>query len=279
MRLEGKVVLVTGAGRGLGWGVARAMGLAGARVCATDIDPKELARAASDLEADGSLAMTWLLDVTDRAAFQKVVEEVVARWGRLDVLVHCAIYMPLIPFEECPDPLWWRQFDINLRGFYHGTRAVWEVMKTQGGGHLIGVASGSSIRGYRNEVAYCTGKHALEGFVKALAFEAAPYRIALNTIGPGKTIKPTGITWDELEQMPAEAKAEFADPVRLGQAFVWLACQPPDRFSGLRFDAGPIVDTIAAEGFDFEFAPEKVTLYPDDMVARLEWQARYGRSS
>lgn len=278
MRLEGKVVLVTGAGRGLGWGVARAMGLAGARVCAADIDLKELARSASDLEADGSLFMTEFLDVVDLTAFQKVVEEVVRRWGRLDVLVHCAIYMPLIRFEECPDHLWWRQFDINFKGFYHGTRAVWEVMKAQGGGHLIGVASGSSIRGYRNEVAYCAGKHALEGFVKALAFEAAPYQIALNTIGPGKTIKPTGITWDELERMPAEAKAEFADPVRLGQAFVWLACQPPDRFSGLRFDAGPIVDTIAAEGFDFEFAPEKVTLYPDDMVARLEWQARYGQS-
>ena len=277
MLLRDKVALITGAGRGLGWGIARAMGLAGAKVCATDIDPKELARAASDLEADGSTAMTQLLDVVDRAAFQQVVEEVVGRWGRLDVLVHCAMYMPLIPFEECSDTLWWRQLDISLRGFYNGVRAVWELMKAQGGGHLIGVASGSSIRGYRNEVAYCTGKHALEGFVKALAFEAAPYRIALNTMGPGKKIKPTDVTWDELERMPDEEKAEFADPVKLGWAFVWLACQPPDRFSGLRFDAGPIGDTIEAEGFDFEFAPEKVTLYPGDLVARLEWQANYGR--
>jgi NAD(P)-dependent dehydrogenase (short-subunit alcohol dehydrogenase family) len=275
MLLEGKVALVTGAGRGLGWGIARAMGLAGAKVCATDIDPKELARTTADLEADGSVAVTQLLDVVDMAAFQEVVREVVARWGRLDVLIHCAMYMPLIPFEECSHELWWRQFDINLRGFYNGTRAVWELMKAQGGGHLIGIASGSSFRGYKNEVAYCTGKHGLEGFVKALALEFAPYHIALNTMGPGKKIKPTDVTWDELEQMPAERKALFADPVKLGEGFVWLACQPPSRFSGLRFDAGTIMDTIADEGFDFEFAPEKVTRFPDDMMARLEWQANY----
>jgi NAD(P)-dependent dehydrogenase (short-subunit alcohol dehydrogenase family) len=275
MLLEGKVALVTGAGRGLGWGIARALGRAGAKVCASDIDPGELARAASDLEADGSVAWIQHLDVVDRNAFQEVVQAVVARWGRLDVLVHCAMYMPLIRFEQCSHDLWWRQFQINLGGFYNATRAVWEVMKAQGGGHLIGIASGSSFRGYKNEVAYCTGKHALEGFVKALALEVAPYHIALNTMGPGKKIKPTDVTWEELERMPEEKKADFADPVRLGQAFVWLACQPPSRFSGLRFDAGPIVDTIAVEGFDFEFAPEKVTRYPDDLVARLAWQASY----
>jgi hypothetical protein len=63
--------------------------------------------------------------------------------------------------------------------------------------------------------------------------------------------------------------------VELGKAFVWLAAQPPSRFSGLRFDAGPIVDTIAREGWDFDFAPEKVTAYVQDFVARQEWMANY----
>jgi NAD(P)-dependent dehydrogenase (short-subunit alcohol dehydrogenase family) len=273
--LKDRVVLVTGAGRGFGWGIARAFGKAGARVCATDIDADELARASADLQADGSEHAAERLDVSDLAAFQAVIDQTVARWGRLDALVHCAILMPLIRFEATPPDLWWRQLHVSLGGLYNGTRAVWDVMKRQGGGHIIGIASGSSIRGFKDEVTYCTAKHGQEGFVKALALEAAPYKIALNTIGPGKPIKTTRLTWEEFDRLPAPEKARWADPVSLGEAFVWLATQPPERYSGYRFDAGPIVETMAREGFEFAFAPEKVTLYPDDFVARRDWYVGY----
>lgn len=273
--LAGKVALVTGAGRGLGWGIARALGQAGARVCVTDINAEELNRAEADLRADGSDVLAIKLDVSDGPAFEAVVQGIVARWERLDVLVHNAIFMPLIRFEDTSPELWWRQLQVSLGGLYNGARAVWPIMKRQGGGHIIGIASGSSVRGYKDEVTYCTGKHGQEGFVKALSLEAAPDNIAINTIGPGKTIKPTGIDWATLEQLPAEERAKWADPVELGRAFVWLATQPPRRFSGFRFDAGPIADTLAREGEDFVFAPEKVTLYVDDFVARQQWYAYY----
>ena len=275
MLLDGKVALVTGAGRGLGAGIARALGRAGASVCVTDVDDAELAETAGELAADGSAALALRLDVAERAAFEDVVGQVVARWGRLDVLVHNAIYMPLIRFEQATPEQWWRQIDVGLGGLYNATRAAWDVMKRQGGGHIIGIASGSSVRGYKDEVAYCTIKHGQEGFVKALSLEAAPHLIAINTIGPGKRIKPTRITRAELALLPDEEKAGWADPVELGQAFVWLAAQPPERFTGLRFDAGPIADAIAAEGYDFAFKAEKVTLYADDFAARLRWYASY----
>lgn len=273
--LAGRVALVTGAGRGLGYGVARALGRAGARVCLGDIDERELARAAAALAADGSEALALRLDVSDRAACDAAVAASVGRWGRLDTVVHAAILMPLIRFAETSDALWQRQLAISLGGLYNLTRAAWGVMAGQGGGHLIGVASGSSVRGYRDEVAYCTAKHAQEGFFKALALEAGPAGIALNSIGPGAPIKPTGITWDELERLPADQRAAWVDPVELGRAFAWLAAQPPARFSGLRFDAGPLVRTIDAEGPDFAFEPAKVTLYVDDFVARQRWMAEY----
>ncbi len=249
--LDGKVALVTGAGRGLGWGVARALGMAGARVCATDVNAEELAQTGDDLRADGSDGMTALLDAADLGAFQTVVSDVVTRWGRLDAIVHCGILMPLIRFEDTPHDLWWQQIQVGLGGLYNGTRAAWEIMKRQGGGHIIGIASGSSVRGFRDEVAYCTVKHGQEGFLKALSLESAPYKIALNSMGPGKPIKTTRITRAELAQLPDEEKAQWADPVELGAAFAWLIAQPPERFSGMRFDAGPIADTIAAEGFRF----------------------------
>jgi NAD(P)-dependent dehydrogenase (short-subunit alcohol dehydrogenase family) len=273
--LKGKVALVTGAGRGFGWGIARALGLAGAKVCIIDINDHDLARSASDLQRDGTEILPLHLDVSDLAAFQDTVKQVVARWGRLDIVVQNAVYMPLIHFEDTSPELWWRQLHISLGGMFNAVRSSWDVMKEQGGGHIMGIASGSSVRGYKNEVTYCTGKHGQEGFVKALALEAMPDHIAINTMGPGKTIKPTDVTWEQLDALSLAEKAGWADPVELGKAFVWLASQPPSRFTGLRFDAGPIADTVAAEGYEFEFAPEKVTLYIDDFVARLKWQANY----
>jgi NAD(P)-dependent dehydrogenase (short-subunit alcohol dehydrogenase family) len=270
-RLDGKVALVTGAARGLGWGIARALGRHGARVCLTDINEPELARAEQDLRADGTDLLVHTLDVADLAAFHALVGEVAHRWGRLDVVVQNAIYMPLIRFDDLAPENWRRQIEVSVGGLYNATHAAWELMKRQGGGHIMGVASGSSVRGYVDEVAYCTGKHAQEGFLKALALEAAPYRIALNSIGPGAPIKTTRITWAELDALPEEEKAKWADPVELGTAWAWLASQPPERFSGLRFDAGPLVRTIKAEGWHFDFAPEKVTTYVDDFVARQSW--------
>jgi len=275
MRCENSVVLVTGAARGLGWGIARAFGLAGARVCALDISGDELERCGRDLAADHAAFQTCRSDVADLAECQRVVQQIVDRWGRLDVVVHNAIYMPLVTFDATTPNEWSRQLDVGIGGLFNYTHAAWDQMKAQGGGHIIGVASGSSIRGYKEEIAYCTVKHGVEGFVKALSLEAASHHIAINTMGPGARIKPTRMTWAEYDRAPADLKARWADPVELGKAWVWLAAQPPDRFSGYRFDAATLVQTIAREGDDFEFAPEKVTLYPDDFRTRQEWYRTY----
>lgn len=269
------VALVTGAARGLGWGIARAFGIAGARVCVTDINDDELARCAQDLAADGTDFQARRSDVADLAECQNVVKDIVDRWGRLDVVVHNAIYMPLLTFEATTPEGWARQIDVGIGGLFNCTHAAWNQMKAQGGGHIIGIASGSSIRGYKEEIAYCTIKHGVEGFVKALSLEARAHNIALNTIGPGARIKPTRLTWAEHDRAPADLRASWADPVELGKAWVWLAAQPPGRFSGHRFDAAKIAQTIAQEGSDFEFAVEKVTLYPDDFRARQDWYSNY----
>ena len=277
MRLDGKVALVTGAAQGFGWGIARALARAGAKVCATDVNTNELAYSRSGYEEDGAEFMLRHMDAGVPGDFNRTVAEVVDRWGRLDVLVHAGVIMPLVKFEDTSLDDAKRQLDICLGGIIYGTRAVWDVMKQQGGGHIIGIASGSSFRGFYDEVIYCAGKHGVEGFVKALAFEAAPHNIALNTIGPGAPIKPTGVGQSEVDQMSKEDTARWTDSRELGKAFVWLANQPPSRYTGLRFDAGPIAEAIAAEGWDFEFTPEKVTPQANDVRERLDWQAHYGK--
>ena len=272
---KNSVALVTGAARGLGWGIARAFGIAGARVGVTDIRDDELARCARDLAADGADFQTFRSDVADLAACKDVVRKIVDRCGRIDVVVHNAIYMPLMTFEATTPEEWVRQLAVGLGGLFNCTHAAWDQMKAQGGGHIIGIASGSSLRGYKQEVGYCTIKHGVEGFVKALSLEAKAHNIALNTIGPGVRIKPTRMTWAEYDQTSEQLRAGWADPVELGRAWVWLAAQPPGRFSGFRFDAARLVQTIEREGDGFAFAPEKVTLYPDDFRARQEWYSGY----
>lgn len=275
--MTGKVALVTGAGRGLGWGIARAMARAGARVLLTDVNGADLENVVAGLTAEGSAVRARRLDAADAADVRAAVDELVRDWGRIDAYVHAGVFMPLERFERMPPADFQRVMDVGFGGLVNGARAAWDAMRRQGGGHLIGIASGSSLRGFVDEVAYCAVKHAQEGFAKALALEVeadgAP--IAINTVGPGRPIKPTRMTWAELERVPEAERAAWADPTELGRAFVWLACQPPGRFRGLRFDAGPILDTIAREGPDFAFAPEKVTLFPDDLRAREAWRAAY----
>lgn len=273
--LAGMVAMVTGAGRGFGAGIALGLAREGARVCVTDVDEAELAATAREIAAGGCEAMPLVVDVCDLAAMERAVAACVTRWGRLDALVSNAAIMPLVPFEGTGPELWQRMLDVNLTGVYNGVRAAWPQLKAQGGGHLIAIASGASLRGFRDEVAYCAAKHGLEGFTKALAMEAEPHNIAVNTMGPGKLIKPTSITRAELERVPPEERAAWADPAELARAFAWLIAQPPARFSGLRFDAGPLADTIAAEGYEFAFAPAKATMYVADFVEREGRRAQW----
>ena len=270
--LAGKVALVTGAGRGFGAGIARGLARAGAHVCIVDINATELEATANEIVddslVDNAEALSQVADVSDFEQMEAAVTETITRWGRLDIVVNNAATMPLVSFADS-DPAFWRMMlDVNLTGVYNGVKAAWPQLLRQGGGHCIAIASGASVRGFVDEVAYCAAKHGIEGFTKALAMEAEPYNIALNTVGPGKLIKPTQISREDEDAVDPALRAQWTDPVDLATAFVWLAAQPPARFTGLRFDAGPIADTVAAEGYDFEFSPEKVTVYVDDFVAR-----------
>jgi NAD(P)-dependent dehydrogenase (short-subunit alcohol dehydrogenase family) len=246
-----------------------------------DIQADELAEAADEIAQEAAVGggelRTDLVDVSDFAQVADAVDATVATWGRIDVLVNNAAIMPPATFAEMTPELWRRVIDINLSGVFYGVKAAWPHMVRQGGGHCMAIASGSSVRGSARESAYCATKHGLEGFIKATAIEAEAHAIALNSLGPGKRIKPTSISRAAAADVPPAEQQIWHDPIVLSPALIWLAMQPPLRYTGLRFDAGPIVDTLAAEGFDFAFAPEKVTAYPADMAQRLDYRRQWSR--
>jgi NAD(P)-dependent dehydrogenase (short-subunit alcohol dehydrogenase family) len=271
------VAWVTGAGRGFGAGIAQGWAAAGAKVGISDVNAAELEVTERAIRVAGGEVTAQVVDVTDHAAMQVMAASLVEQWGRLDVVVNNAAIMPLNPFDQHTPEFWHQMLSVNLTGVYNGVYAAWPHLRAVGGGHCIAIASGASVRGFRNEVAYCAAKHGIEGFTKALAMEAEHFNIAVNSIGPGKRLKPTSITRAEEVDMPAEERSQWIDPLLLAPAFVWLAAQPPSRFTGLRFDAGPLADAIAVDGYDFAFAPEKATLYVDDFCQRLEQRRQWTR--
>ena len=272
-KVNKKVALITGAGRGLGWGIARALGNAGFRLCLTDVNQEEMNETANIIKKDGSEVFTQYLDVRNHKAFCELTDYLLEKWQRIDVLVHAAAVMPMRRFEETTIDDLWAELDVNLGGLINGSKAVWNTMKQQNEGHIIGIASGASFRGHMDEVMYCTAKHAQEGFVKSLAMEAKKFNIAVNTVGPGKTLKPTSMSLKEASKLPLETTSSWTNPSILGDAFVWLL-QQGTQFTGLRFDAGPVVDSINAEGWEFTFSPEKVTSRPNEFYETLEWQSK-----
>ena len=145
--LAGRVALVTGAGRGFGFGIARGLAQAGARVAITDIEEDELRQAAEEITAEGGEVIPRIADVGDFGQMQAVVAEVVGKWERLDALVNNAGRIHFVPFGETSPAIWKSTIDVNLTGVYNGVRAVWEQMIGQGGGHLDFLACCFSCEG------------------------------------------------------------------------------------------------------------------------------------
>lgn len=183
--LEGRVAVVTGAGRGIGRAVALALAQAGARVAA-------LARTQSEIDETVALmkkcdgAQAFAVDVTDTSGVRRAMEKVEATLGPVDVLVNNAGQLGRIgPFVESDPSEWWRVLDVNLRGPMLCTRAVLPGMMARGRGRIVNIASG--VLPYPYLSAYVTSKTALVRFSETLAAETRARGVHVFAIGPGTT--------------------------------------------------------------------------------------------
>ena len=162
--LAGKVAWVTGAGRGFGAGIAQGLALAGADVGICDVNAAELAVTADAIAAAGGEAWSQVVDVTDFGAMQAMAD---APGGALGAARRRGQQRRRscrsCPLREHTPDFWQKMIDVNLTGVYHGVWAAWPHLVRQGGGHCIAIASGASVRGFRDEVAYCAAKHAHRG--------------------------------------------------------------------------------------------------------------------
>jgi NAD(P)-dependent dehydrogenase (short-subunit alcohol dehydrogenase family) len=188
--LTGKVVAITGGGRGIGRATALALAREGARVAVGDLDEQAAQQVAAETGGVG-----LALDVTDHAGFTAFLDEVEQRLGPLDVLVNNAGIMPVTPLaEESPESIA-RQLEINLHAVIHGTQEAIRRMVPRRTGHIVQLASLAGRTGLPQLATYCATKHGVVGLSDAVAVELRGSGVEVSVVMPGivKTELTTGL--------------------------------------------------------------------------------------
>ncbi|GAA5052433.1 SDR family NAD(P)-dependent oxidoreductase [Nocardia callitridis] len=176
------VVLVTGAATGMGAAHARALAALGSHVCLADI--ADTGALAAQIVADGGSASAHVLDVADRAAWDRVIDEIRSDRGELGGLVNNAGISRRLEFMDTPEDIWELTLRINLFGPFHGMQAAAPLMRDSGGGSIVNISSISGQIGYFSP-AYSASKWGLTGLSKSAAGGLAQWGIRVNSVHPG----------------------------------------------------------------------------------------------
>jgi 3-oxoacyl-[acyl-carrier protein] reductase len=185
--LTGQVSLITGAARGIGQAIADRLAANGSRVIYTDLDPSSTNAAAA--RSTGAKGMR--LDVTRAEEIAAVIGAVVAEYGRLDILVNNAGVNTLahrVPIDEFPREEWDRLLSVDLTGVYEVSRCAAQVMRKQGRGRIINIASIAGLVPLRLQCAFVAAKAGVVNLTRAMALELGPHGILVNGIAPGSTL-------------------------------------------------------------------------------------------
>jgi 2-hydroxycyclohexanecarboxyl-CoA dehydrogenase len=234
-RLDDKVTIVTGAGRGIGRGIVEKLAAEGAKVVVSDVD-EESARETAGAIGGGAVGLR--ADVTSKESVEAMVREVVDRFGRVDVLVNNAGWDKVEPFLKSNESDWERVIAINLYGTLHCCKAVLPVMVEQEYGKVVNIGSDAGRVGSSGEAVYSAAKGGIISFTKTLAREMARYKINVNCICPGPADTPLFAEIGEENPKLKEALQKaipfrrLALPQDLANAVAFLASDEAEYITG-----------------------------------------------
>ncbi|MBA4142503.1 MAG: SDR family oxidoreductase [Nitrosospira sp.] len=218
-----KVVIVTGAGQGLGEAIAKTLGAAGAMICGCDIKANEVKKVAQAINDGGGTARSYVLDVRNEDDVNHTMDHIMAEHGRIDVLVNNAGTDTTLPIEDLSIADWDRVLDVNLRGPFLLSKAIYPFLKHQGKGHIVNITSTAAKRVWTEATAYHASKWGLLGFSHALHAEARRYNVKVTAVVVGGMRTPF-----ILERFPETDPGVLQDPQNVAETIHFVLTQPDE---------------------------------------------------
>ena len=234
--LKDKTVIVTGAAGGIGRAVAEEAGHAGARLALVDADAARLGETAAAIRAAGAEVLPCVVDMTDRAAWQKCIDDIAAHFGGIDVLVNNAIWVKYEPMAEVQEDVYRRQMAIGVDAVYWGIQAVTPHMLAQGAGSIVNMTSPASVHGIPNGSVYAAVKGAISALTRQCAVELGQKGIRVNAVAPGPM--PTPGTMRVVDQegwkkrLARSPLGRLSTPEGVARVVVFLASDAADCVNG-----------------------------------------------
>ncbi|SEA53615.1 2-hydroxycyclohexanecarboxyl-CoA dehydrogenase [Variovorax sp. YR216] len=216
-RFEGKTVVVTGGGGGIGGATCRRFAREGAKVAIYDLNPEAAEKVAAQIREEGGEAMAFRCDITDRASVDAAVEATLQKLGPIDVLVNNAGWDVFKPFTKTEPAQWDKLIAINLTGALHMHHAVLPGMVARKAGRVVNIASDAARVGSSGEAVYAACKGGLVAFSKTLAREHARHNITVNVVCPGPTDTALFADYKEGAGNPEKLMEAFTRSIPLGR--------------------------------------------------------------
>jgi 2-hydroxycyclohexanecarboxyl-CoA dehydrogenase len=241
-RFEGKTVVVTGGGGGIGSAVCAGFATEGAAVAVLDRAGDAAATTAERITADGGRSVAIAADITERASVDAAVEQVTSELGPIDVLVNNAGWDLFAPFLDTNPEDWSKLIDINLVGALHMHHAVLPGMVERGSGRIVNVSSDAARVGSSGEAVYAACKAGMVALSKTLAREHSRHGITFNVVCPGPTDTALLATFTEQAANPEKLREAFRRAIPMGRLG-----QPEDLVGAVLFFASDAASFVTAQ--------------------------------
>jgi NADP-dependent 3-hydroxy acid dehydrogenase YdfG len=227
--VKGKVVVITGASSGIGEATARVLAEQGAHVVIGARREDRLKVLASSIRSEGGSVEYHTLDVTELEEMQTIVELALTRFGRLDVIINNAGVMPLSPLEALKVDEWNRMIDVNIRGVLHGIAVGLPVMKKQGSGQFINIASIGAYAVTPTAAVYCATKYAVRAISEGLRLEVGgDIRVTLVSPGVTESELAESISDDEAREYMKDYRRISIPATAIAQSILYAISQPAE---------------------------------------------------